>query len=223
MNRIPSIDSRFEFAHEKPSELEISFPGGSVRITAGETHGDPVEMIVSTDDGIRINPPSFKVYRDVFYGAILRLSPVLEVVEGQMANPKLPQPENDWEGKTFDTMDELLDDLGLTEQREALASAGQRALKMMQRRGLIEHLPEMIANDQEYEPQVGDRVRATAYLILAGYDDKLVHIAPGDLGTITATYLGSPGINVDWDKGAQVDLDDFQIEVIDEEDEDDAE
>lgn len=52
--RHPEIDPRFTFAHDKESELEISFPGGTIRITAPSKidledsfHG---EIIVDVDE-----------------------------------------------------------------------------------------------------------------------------------------------------------------------------
>ncbi len=80
------IEGPFRFAQDKDSELEVTFPGGTIRITAG---GDIAELIISADEGMKIQ---HRRVNDT--GSILYIQPG-DVIEGQVNKPKLPQPSSE--------------------------------------------------------------------------------------------------------------------------------
>jgi hypothetical protein len=96
--RHPDIDPRFQFAHDKSSELEVSFPGVSLRITAPESSDDEdfsVEVIISggsDSDDLSIDDYKLDVstikHDGVVVAAIVRITKRDDIIQGQQATPK---------------------------------------------------------------------------------------------------------------------------------------
>lgn len=185
------IDPRFVFAHDKPSELEISFPGGSVRITAPDNSAEPyhAEIIVSPDEEFHLeNIPYIRRGGDIIHIA--------------------PGPAS--------VMYSRLDAPTVEEQREALSIDDTQALRRM----FGNHMKEQIVNDQIFDGyEVGDRVRATSQLHLRDDSDgHWVTIEIGDLGTVELP--DGDDVSVRWDKAVSNDCSYDEIEPVDEEDDD---
>jgi hypothetical protein len=93
------IEGPFRFAQDKDSELEVTFPGGMIRITAAQ---DGAQIIVNCDDGMKI-APGFKIEdAQQIVGHIFNITPGNPViVEGQANRPKLPNPP-EWDSELTD-------------------------------------------------------------------------------------------------------------------------
>lgn len=99
MKAMKGIDPRFTFAHDKDSELEISFPGCSIRITAPPTtnaaalreeFGDyeyHCEIIISCDEEMKLSRSL-----DEDFAKILYINRRDDIIAGRTALPKLEEP-----------------------------------------------------------------------------------------------------------------------------------
>lgn len=206
------IDPRFVFAHDKPSELEISFPGGSVRITAPDNSAEPyhAEIIVSPDEEFHLeNIPYIRRGGDIIHIA--------------------PGPAS--------VMYSRLDAPTVEEQREALSIDDTQALRRMFGNHMKEqivteeqalHLTgkagvEIELDDDDFYFQKGDSVVWVSDRMDIFTPDGLavVTILDGDFGKVLS-YDPDGNVVVEWEKGATNAVDEGEIDRV-EEDEDETE